>query len=490
MQTANKHIPLIVAATPLGILITLLTINVLIYGDDAISGSSQVILMLCAFITAGFARGYGVLWSTIEKGVIESLSVATPAILILLLVGALSGAWMISGIVPTMIYYGLQVLDPTFFLVSACVISAVVAIFTGSSWTTSATIGIALIGIGNVLGISPAWSAGAILSGAYFGDKMSPLSDTTNLAAASAGTELFTHIRYMLITTTPSIIIALALFALLGFTALPDTAMPDVAEIEETLQQTINITPWLLVVPLAVLAMIINKVPALPALFVGAALGAVFALIFQPDLVRGLAPDAEPDMQMYRGIMQALYTDSAIVTGHEVLDQLLRSGGIAGMLGTIWLIISAMMFGGAMEASGFLSRITEALVSRTKSVFGLVATTAGTCIVANTTTSDQYLALLIPGRMFAKTYRQRGLAPQNLSRTLEDSGTATSVLVPWNTCGAYHAAVLGVATLSYAPFAFFCLLSPVMTLLIAAFKYKIAPLGGAQPSDQNAQARD
>lgn len=469
----GKHpeIPLLVASIPLLLLVALLSLNVFIFGDDAVSGSNQVILMLSAAITTAIASLYGVKWKEIESGITHALKIAIPAMLILLMVGALSGTWLLSGIIPTMIYYGLHVMDASWFLASSVIISAIVAIFTGSSWTTSATIGIALMGIGQVLGISPGLVAGAVISGAYFGDKMSPLSDTTNLAAATTGTELFTHIRYMMITTIPSITIALILFTFLGFNAADKNGL-GADEIAATLDQSLNITPWLLLVPLAVLIMIVRKVPALPAIFVGVLLGGLFALIFQPEQVARIG--GEEDFALYKGIMIACFGDIAIITGDTMLDDLLTAGGISGMLGTIWLIISAMMFGGAMEASGFLHRITTALMHKAKSIVGLVGTTAGTCMFSNATTSDQYLAIVVPGRMFSETYQERGLAPQNLSRTLEDTGTVTSVLVPWNTCGAYHASVLGVATLSYAPFAFFCLISPFMTMLMAATQYKLA----------------
>ncbi|MGK0442353.1 MAG: NhaC family Na+:H+ antiporter [Pseudohongiellaceae bacterium] len=469
--TQDHNIPLSIAVLPLLILIVLLTMNVYIFGDDAISGSNQIVLVMCAAVCAGLALAYGIEWKAIEHGMVNSLRIATPAMLILLMVGALSGTWMVSGIIPTMIYYGLEMLSPQFFLVSSCVISALVAVFTGSSWTTSATIGIALMGIGGVLGVSPGMSAGAILSGAYFGDKMSPLSDTTNLAAGTTGTELFTHIRYMMITTIPSISITLILFVGIGLFSDTGSQAPDTTDIQLALNNALNISGWLLLAPLAILLMIIKKVPALPAIFMGALLGGVFAVLFQTKLVASLG---EGEFALYSGLMHTAYTDVSIQTGHPVLDDLLTSGGMSGMLGTIWLIIAAMMFGGAMEGAGFLRRITEVLVARAHSAVGLVSATAGTCIVTNVTASDQYLAVVVPGRMFISAFKSRSLASQNLSRTLEDSGTVTSVLIPWNTCGAYHATVLGVATLSYAPFAFFCLISPLMTVLVSAFNYRLA----------------
>lgn len=467
--------PLVVALLPLAVLIILLSITVYIFGDDAVYGPSQVVLVVCAAITLALALYFGRQWQALEQGIVHSIKLATPAILILLMVGALSGTWLISGVIPAMIYYGLHILNPVIFLFASCVICAIVAVFTGSSWTTSATIGIALMGIGQVLGINPGMIAGAILSGAYFGDKLSPLSDTTNLASASAGTDLFTHIRYLSFTTLPSIAIALLLFIALGFGYQGEMDADTINAIIQTLDQRFSITPWLLLVPVAVVVMIVKKIPPLPALFIGTVLGAVFALIFQMPLVETLGRETgEASFANAVGMMQAIYGDTQLTTGNATLDDLLSSGGMGGMLNTIWLIITAMVFGGAMEASGFLRQITEALIRKVHSAGGLVTATVGTCLFTNVSASDQYLAVLLPGRMYADAYGQRGLAPENLSRTLEDAGTVTSVLVPWNSCGAYHAGVLGVATLTYAPFAFFCLISPFMSILFAYFKIKIA----------------
>lgn len=472
---------------PLVLLIALLSLNVFVFKDDAVSGSNQIILIICAAIAAALAVYQGHQWKDIEKGIVNSIKIATPAILILLLVGALSGTWMISGIIPTMIYYGLHILNPTIFLLAACVICAIVSIFTGSSWTTSATIGIALMGIGKVLGIHEGMIAGAILSGAYFGDKMSPLSDTTNLAAASSGTELFTHIRYMVLTTVPTICICLVIFTILGFSVTPSQEAANNDDIVTTLSTSFNISPWLLLPPILVIMMILKKIPALPALFVGTLLGAVFGFMFQLDLISKIGNEVGGgDYALYIGIMQSLFGDIALETDNEILNSLLSSSGMAGMMTTIWLIISAMIFGGVMEAAGFLKTITEALISRVRSLGGLVGATAGTCIFTNLSASDQYLAVVLPGRMYAKAYKDKGLAPQNLSRTLEDSGTVTSVLIPWNTCGAYHASVLGVATLTYAPFALFCILSPIMTTAFAYAKIKIATLDDAEQAAQKA----
>lgn len=468
-----------VAFTPIVVLISLLSLNVFMFGDEALSGSNQVVLLLAAAVAATLANRFGCSWQTLQEGILDSIMIAVPALLILLLVGALSGTWLLSGVVPTMIYYGLQLLNPTVFLAATCIIGALVALATGSSWTTAATVGIALMGIGQALGLPEGMIAGAIISGAYFGDKMSPLSDTTNLASGVAGTELFTHIRYMAMTTTPSFLIALVLFAAIGFFGDNGNSNVDSSELLKALDSRFNITPWLLLVPAAVIFMVVKKVPAIPAIFIGILLGAVFAFIFQFDLVQEVGSrygnaDLPQEQQNYMGVMYTFYGSVQLATGNEMIDDLLKSKGMSGMLPTIWLILSAMVFGGIMERSGFLTTITGLLIRRVNSDGGLVTATAGTCIFTNVTASDQFLAIVVPGRMFASAYKERGLAEQNLSRSLEDSGTVTSVLVPWNTCGAFHAGVLGVSTFAYAPFAFFCMISPLMTIFFAYRGIRIA----------------
>jgi len=380
---------------------------------------------------------------------------------------------MLSGIVPAMIYYGLQILNPTIFLFAACIVCAIVSVATGSSWSTVATVGIALLGIGTTLGLSPGVIGGAIISGAYFGDKMSPLSDTTNLAPAMAGTDLFTHIRYMTYTTIPSITISLIIFLVIGFTAEDNMTDSGTQEVLTALDKAFNINGLLFIVPVVVIGMIIKKVPALPALLAGTLLGGLFAIIFQPQAIAQISGLAG-GLGTYMAVMKAMYTEVSITTENEMVNGLLSTGGMAGMLNTIWLIICAMIFGGVMESAGMLKRITQSIIQFAHSTGSLIASTAATSIFFNVTASDQYLAIVVPGRMFSQIYRERGLKPQVLSRTLEDSGTVTSVLIPWNTCGATQAAVLGVATLSYAPFTFFCILSPIMTILFGFLNFKIA----------------
>jgi NhaC family Na+:H+ antiporter len=465
------------ALIPVVALIIMLFFNVFfVYGDDALSGSNQFILLLGGAVAAIVGFFNKVSYKQMIEEVAENVKSTAGAILILLMVGSLAGTWLISGIIPTMIYYGLQILNPTIFLAACVIICAIISVATGSSWTTSATVGIALIGIGNTLGISAGMSAGAVLSGAYFGDKMSPLSDTTNLAPAMAGAELFDHIKYMAKTTVPTISITLVIFIIMGFT-IETTGSPDISDKLTAISDAFNISPWLFIVPVVVIYMITRKTPPLVALLAGTLLGAVAAIIAQPDIVAKVAgAESLTFLSAYKGVMNAMTVDTAVETSSAELNDLFSAGGMYGMLSTIWLIICAMVFGGVMDAIGALSRISQALLSVAKSTFGLFASTVASCLALNVTASDQYLALVVPGKMFKKAYEDKGLAPENLSRTLEDSGTVTSVLVPWNTCGAYQSGVLGVSVMEYFVFAIFNWLSPFMTLLFAAFNIKIKQL--------------
>ncbi len=477
MTKTQREPSLLEALFPVLFLISLLAFNVYVFGDAALDGSNQTVLILSAAVAGVVAIRLGHKWDDLQEGVVKSISSAMTSMLILLLIGSLAGTWMISGIVPAMIYYGLQILNPTIFLVAACVVCAIVSVATGSSWTTAATVGIALIGIGKALGIPEGMVAGAILSGAYFGDKMSPLSDTTNLAPAMAGTDLFTHIRYMALTTFPSITITLIIFLVMGFTSASGGVLADTEPILSAISSKFNITPLLFIVPVSVVVLIVKKMPALPALLIGILLGGLFALIFQPQIVQEVsAVDGSTLKVMFVGVMKSMYGSVSVATTNAMVNDLLSTSGMFGMMGTIWLILSAMIFGGIMEKSGMLKRIAAAVISLVNSTGTLVASTVGTCVFFNVTASDQYLAIVVPGRMYADIYRERGLAPENLSRTLEDSGTVTSVLIPWNTCGAYHSSVLGVATLTYLPYCFFNIISPFMTILFAYLNIKITRL--------------
>ena len=470
----SNQLSLGLALFPILILVILLSYNVIVYGDDALSGSNQFILLLGGAVAAIVGFQKNISYNSMLKKVAENLQSVTGALLILLFVGALAGSWLISGIIPAMIYYGLQILHPSIFLPACILICAIISLATGSSWTTSATVGIALIGIGKVLGIPIGMVAGAVISGAYFGDKLSPLSDTTNLAPAMAGGELFTHIRYMTLTTVPSIIVTLIVFLIISFTQTT-TGTADVESLMLAIRDKFNIHLGLFIVPAVVVLLIVRKAPPLIALLVGTLLGGLFALIFQKTILIEVAGASSFSFNVaYRGIMDAITVATEIKTTNPLLNDLFSSGGMEGMLGTIWLIMCAMVFGGIMDAIGALARISNALLSWAQTTFQLFASTVASCLAINLTASDQYLSIVIPGKMFAKAYKERGLAPENLSRTLEDSGTVTSVLIPWNTCGAYQSGVLGVGVGEYFFYAIFNWLSPFVTLLYAAFKIKIA----------------
>ncbi|WP_338375438.1 Na+/H+ antiporter NhaC family protein [uncultured Flavobacterium sp.] len=466
----NKELNIWEALVPVFFLMVLLAYNIF-FADGALLGdySNQLILLLSGSVALVMGLFNKVtIHKMIQEIWINIKSVFVP-IIILLLVGALAGTWLVSGIIPAMVYYGLQVLSPEIFLPASVVISSIISIATGSSWTTSATVGIALIGIGTALGIPSGMIAGAVISGAYFGDKMSPLSDTTNLAPAMAGTDLFTHIKYMSITTVPTYIVTLIVFAILSFTT-ETTGTTNLNSILETIKTTFNITPYLFAVPLMVVALILLKTKPLLALSAGVIVAAIFAIYFQPQILISIGDST------LSSISSAVFNETAIITENVQLNDLFSSKGMIGMLWTILLILSAMVFGGIMDAIGALARITAVLLSFASSVFGLFASTVISCLGLNIVASDQYLALVIPGKMFKKAYEEKGLAPENLSRTLEDSGTVTSVLIPWNTCGAYQSGVLGVGVAEYFIYAVFNWLSPITTLFFAAFNIKIKQL--------------
>jgi len=473
MKNDAPTLSLLAAMIPVVLLVLLLAVNVSIFGDDALSGSNQFILLIGAAIAALVGYRNQINHKTMIEKVADNVQSVTGALLILLFVGALAGTWLASGIIPAMIYYGLQIIHPAVFLPACIIICSIISIATGSSWTTSATVGIALIGIGKAMGIDVGMVAGAVISGAYFGDKLSPLSDTTNLAPAMAGTDLFTHIRYMTNTTVPSILITLLVFSILG--VFQETAaQADLGNLLEAIEMRFTINGWLFIVPLVVIGLIVKKRPPLVALFIGTLLGALFALVFQPDIILLMSQETTPSLAAsYKGILNAITVATEVPTSNPLLNDLFTSGGMEGMLGTIWLIVCAMVFGGIMEAIGALQAISNALLNWAKNTFQLFASTVASCLAINLTASDQYLAIVIPGKMFAKAYKDRDLAPENLSRTLEDSGTVTSVLIPWNTCGAYQSGVLGVGVAEYFVYAIFNWLSPIMTLIFAAFKIKI-----------------
>jgi NhaC family Na+:H+ antiporter len=477
MNRIVKSPTLFEALLPVVFLIILLGINVTIYRSDSSYGANQIALLISAAVAVVIALRLGYKWKELQEGIINSIYASLTAILILLMIGALAGTWLLSGIVPAMIYYGLKILNPSIFLFAACVVCSIVSLATGSSWSTVATVGIALLGIGKTLGFNEALVAGSIISGAYFGDKMSPLSDTTNLAPAVAGTDLFTHIRYMTLTTFPSILITLLIYLAIGIFRSANHSLYDVQAVLTAIDAKFNVSPVLFLVPALVIYMILKKMPALPALFIGSVAGALMAVIIQPHIVNEISGIHDNYLRSaYVAVHNAAFGTIQITAGNEIVDKLLSTRGMAGMLNTVWLITCAMVFGGAMETAGLLKRITQAVIQMVHSTGSLIAATVGTCIFFNITASDQYLAIIVPGRMFARAFSDRKLAPQNLSRSLEDSGTVTSVLVPWNTCGATQASVLGVATFAYAPFCFFNIISPLMSILFGYLNIRIATL--------------
>lgn len=466
----NIKLNLFEAVIPLLVLIILLSFSVSVFGDDALGGSNQFSLLIAGAAGSIIGIARGVKMDTIADEVGKKLKSVSSAIIILLLVGGLVSSWLIAGVIPAMFYYGLKIVHPLFILPISVVVAAFVSLLTGSSWTTTATVGVAFISMGNALAIPQGVMAGAVISGAYFGDKLSPLSDTTNLASSMAQVPLFTHIRYLLYTTVPSIVITLVFFLFYGLFFNNNAVLPS-EELFEAVSETFYITPWLLLVPLIVVLLIAKKVHPFGALFIGILLGLVTTLVFQHTKIVQLG--LLGDSGWYKLLMHTTTNGIEIPTNNKILTQLYQAGGMKGMLNTIWLIICAVVFGGVMSGIGALDLITRAILKAAKSTFSLIASTVAACLTINITASDQYLSIVVPGKMFQKGYEKRGLAPENLSRTLEDSGTVTSVLVPWNTCGAYQGTVLGVGVIEFLPFAIFNYVSPLMTLIFAYFKIKI-----------------
>lgn len=468
----------LIALTPVIILVILLSLNVYIFSDDSSYGPNQFALLIAAIITAVIGVFYLKHdYAEIEKKTIDSIGVAMQAMLILLVVGALIGIWILNGVVPTMIFYGIKLIHPSIFLPISLIICSIVSIATGSSWSTVGTVGIALIGIGQALGIPEGMVAGAIVSGSYFGDKMSPLSDTTNLAPAMAGTNLFSHIRHMVYTSGPSYLISLVLFIFLGvFYSGENLNSNDIENVVSLISQNYNISIWLFTLPLIVFVLVKKKVPALPALLAGTILGVFYVLFFQQELLVKMSGGDLSFSKVYEIVLKVGYNGFESETGNKMIDKLFSRGGMSGMLNTVWLILMAMIFGGMMEVTGMLGKIAEGILKAVSGVTSLVASTVGTSIFLNLTTSDQYIAIVVTGRMFKGAYKEQNLHPKNLSRAVEDGATVTSVLVPWNTCGAYFSSVMGVATLTYLPFAFFNLISPLMSIAVAASGKTMEPL--------------
>ena len=467
----KREVSVWLALIPLAVLVAMLALVIKVFGSDAIEGGSQIALLVASSVAALIAVVVcRCKWNTLETAIVENIRTSASAIIILLLIGAIAGTWMKSGVVPTLMYYGLQIIHPKVFLVVACLICAVVAIATGSSWTTIATIGVALMGVGTAQGFSEGWIAGAIISGAYFGDKVSALSDTTVLASSTAHVPMFDHIKYMTITTIPSFVLALIVFLIVSLTTADSSPMV-VAELSETLQNSFNISAWLLLVPAVTLILIAKKLPALVTLFLSVVMASVAMVVAQPEIIREIG--GEGDFSGFRALMTVCSTTTSIDTGDATINELVTTSGMKGMLNTIWLVLCAMCFGGVMSGSGMLTALTQLFARFVHRTASVVASTLATGIFANLVTADQYISIIITGNTFRYLYKERGLESRLLSRSVEDSATVTSVLVPWNSCGMTQSTVLGVATLTYLPYCLFNLISPFMSLLVAIVGYKI-----------------
>ena len=474
MENNRPTPPVWVSTIPLIVLTLLFYLVIRCFGGDAIYGGSQIALLSASSVAAMLAIiCYKVTWKELEQSIVEHIRSSTSAILILLLIGAISGTWMVSGVVPTLIYYGLQILHPSYFLVASALICAVVSLMTGSSWTTIATIGVALMGVGEAMGLPEGWIAGAIISGAYFGDKISLLSDTTVLASSTVGVPIFTHIRYMLFTTVPSMVVALIVFGAAGLT-LDHASMAHADLYAETLKSTFNISPWLLIVPVLTGILIARKLPAIITLFAAVVFACVAMAIAQPTLINEVAEVTQSSfLSSFKGILVTCYGSTAIETGNAALNELVSTRGMGGMLNTVWLILCAMTFGGVMTGSGMLRSMTEVFLRWVRRTVASVASTVGAGFFFNLCSADQYISIILTGRLFKELYEERGLEPRLLSRSVEDSATVCSVLVPWNSCGMTQATVLGVATWTYLPYCIFNLVSPLMSILVAAIGWKI-----------------
>ncbi len=464
----------LVSLIPLAVLVIFLALSIKLFGGDAIAGGSQLSLLAASAVCSAMAMGiYHRKWSVLEDAIVENMRNATPAIIILLMIGMIAGTWMASGIIPSLIYYGLKILHPSIFLPASCVICAIVSLLTGSSWTTIATIGVALMGIGRAQGFEDGWIAGAIISGAYFGDKVSIMSDTTVLASSTAEVPLFKHIKYMMFTTTPSLIIALTVFTIAGLTATTSVSI-NTGEIETALLNAFNISPWLLVVPILTGALISRKLPAIITLFASATMAAIAMIIAQPEIIPQIAGEGvNPAMAAFKAVVISSTTDCSILTGNTLLDDLVATSGMGGMMDTIWLITCAMCFGGVMYGSGMLSAISQIFLRIARRTVSVVGSTVTSGLFFNLTTGDQYISIILTCNLFRQLYDDRDLERRLLSRSVEDSATVTSVLIPWNSCGMAQSTVLGVATLTYLPYCIFNILSPIMSVVVAAIGYKI-----------------
>ena len=467
----EREMPIYLALIPLAVLIVMLAFVIKVFGSDAIAGGSQIALLVASSIAALLSITVcGCKWNTLENAIVDNIRTSASAIIILLLIGAIASTWMLSGVVPTLMYYGLQIINPRLFLAIACLICALVAVVTGSSWTTIATIGVALMGVGEAQGFSEGWVAGAIISGAYFGDKVSALSDTTVLASSTARVPLFEHIKYMFITTVPSFVIAMIVFAVVSLNHTADSAN-QVNELSQVLQGSFNISAWLLIVPVVTMVLIAKRLPALVTLFLSVVMACIAMVIAQPDIVNSIGGDG--DFSRFRALMTICSIETSIDTGNATINELVATSGMQGMLNTIWLVLCAMCFGGVMAGSGMLAAITKLFAKFVYRTASVVASTLGMGVFANLMTADQYISIIITGETFRELYAKRGLEGRLLSRSVEDAATVTSVLIPWNSCGMTQSTVLGVATITYLPYCLFNIISPLMSLLVAIIGYKV-----------------
>jgi NhaC family Na+:H+ antiporter len=473
-----KKISTGLACVPIIVLVTLIVIGSILFGDELTSGPSQIALLgagLVAAIIAMFRQKIS--WEKLEEGIADNFSKSAGVFFILLSIGALTSTWMLSGVVPTLIYYGLKLINPAIFLLVIFIFTTIISLILGSSWTTIGTIGVAMLSAGEILGFHSGWLAGAIISGAYLGDKLSPLSDTTNLSASVAEVDLYSHIRYLMITNIPTFVITAVIFAVVGF-MVPSSSQLDVEQQCAEIASTFNISLWLLLIPGFTILLIFKKVSPYITLFLSAVVGAVVALFAQPEIINQITPYAEGDICRYiYAPLKMLSTDVTISTGNEMLDGLASTSGMGGMMNTVWLILCVVAFGGIMESAGYISVVTEKMLKYMKSATSLVSSTIGTCIFCNLTLSDQYMSILLPGKMFSKAFKDNGYEPELLSRSLQDSATVTSVLIPWNTCGVAQSSVLGVSTLTYLPYCIFNILSPIISIAIVAIGYKVMKFG-------------
>ena len=473
-----KKTPAWLALIPVAVLVILIVIGSLLFGEDLTAGPSQIALLVSAVVGALIAMfRQKISWEKLEEGITDNFSKSGGVFFILLSIGAITASWMISGVVPTLIYYGLNLINPSVFLLVIFIFTTLISLILGSSWTTIGTIGIAMLSAGEIMGFNSGWLAGAIISGAYFGDKISPLSDTTYLSSSISGVDLYKHIRYMLITNIPTLIICAIIFTVAGF-MVPSSADIDVAEESAQIASTFNISLWLLLIPAATILMMYKKVPAFLTLFLSAILSSVVAIFAQPQIIAQIVPaDATMAETLVMAPLKIMSMPIEIVTDSPMLTELASTSGMSGMLNTVWLIMCVCAFGGIMEAGGYIGAITDAMTKIIRSRTTLVGSTVGTCIISNLTLSDQYMSIIIPGKMFADIYKKEGYAPELLSRSLQDSATVTSVLIPWNSCAAMQSSVLGIPTLTYLPYCFFNIISPIMTVIVAAIGYKITHWG-------------